>query len=461
MNRTKIICTIGPSSWDPRVLKQMIEAGMNCARVNGAFADIDELNKVTNLVRSISDEVALMMDVKGPEIRLNKFLNPITIQPGQTIVIGNDNASEIYPSNYIDLYKYIQVNQRIVIGDGETELIVKNIENKNIICEVVVGELLKPGKAMNLPGATYSSEILTQKDLVNLKHAINLGWDYVSASFVQSAESAKFIKTHLEDSNMKLIAKIEDQLGVDSVDEILNEVDGIMIARGGLGVELGVEMVPVVQRRLLEAAQKAGKIVITATQMLESMTYNPKPTRAEANDIATAIYLGTDAVMLSGESSSGKYPVEAVRYLSKIASVVETNLPSIVFNTNTKYEVKVDSFGKSIAMLANNLQDSLKAIVVYDDDGLLARMIARHFIKLPVYALVVKEFSVRHLAISKGVTKSITLDLQTQSNNDNSINHIIKRLEQLNILSKGDQILLATRNVNNNQEDLSVTITKI
>jgi pyruvate kinase len=234
LKKTKIVCTIGPASWDPQVMKAMIDAGMNCARINGAFADEAELDKVTKLVRDISDEVSLMVDVKGPEVRMNKFAAAIPLKPGDELVIGNDSSSDIYPANYADLYKHLKVGQRILIGDGDVELKVTSIEGDKMNVVVVFGEALKPGKAMNLPGADIASQILTEKDKTNLKHAMNLGWDFVSASFIQNAEAAREVNDFLKGSNMKLIAKIEDQAGVDNIDEILEEVDGIMLARGGL-----------------------------------------------------------------------------------------------------------------------------------------------------------------------------------------------------------------------------------
>lgn len=329
--KTEIVCTIGPSSWDSEVMRRMIVAGMNFARVNGAFADTVELDKVTKLVRDVSSDVSLMMDVKGPEVRMNKFESPIALTVGMEIEVGNDEMSQIYPANYRDLYQKLQVGQRIVIGDGDVELKIKTIQGDKMMCEVVYGELLKPGKAMNLPGASFATEILTQKDLENLRHSLKLGWSHVSASFVQNAAAAREIRSHLE-GRMQLIAKIEDQQGIDNIDEILPEVDGVMIARGGLGVELGLEKVPYAQRYLTYKASQAGKFIITATQMLESMTTNPRPTRAEVNDVVSAVVLGSDALMLSAESSAGKYPVEAVEWLAKIATEAENDIDTGRYN---------------------------------------------------------------------------------------------------------------------------------
>lgn len=401
--KTKIVCTIGPASWDPAVMKGMIDAGMNCARLNGAFADEAEIDKVTKLVRDVSENVSLMIDVKGPEVRMNKFLHAIPLEPGQELVIGNDSSSDIYPSNYPDLYTHLEVGQRILIGDGDVELKVTKIEGDKMSVVVVFGEVLKPGKAMNLPGANIASQILTDKDKVNLTHAMKLGWDFVSASFIQNADAAKEVNEFLKGSNMKLIAKIEDQSGVDNIDEILEEVDGIMVARGGLGVELGLEYVPIAQRILIEKALYAGKVVITATQMLESMTTNPRPTRAEANDVATAIFLGTDSVMLSGESSAGEYPVEAVAFMSRVAEVSEPLLNPTQYNEAMDVEVEVQDLANSV-IETTVTEEGIEAIIVHDTNGDLSRLIARNTPYEPVIAVVESKQVVRYLSLSKGVS---------------------------------------------------------
>lgn len=320
--RTEIVCTIGPASWDQEIMNKMAAAGMKFARVNGAFADAAELDKVAALARGTGAEIKLMLDVKGPEVRMNEFSNPIELFPGKEIIIGNDETSEIFPANYQDLYTKLQPRQRMVIGDGDVELVLDRIDGDKMICKVVFGDTLKPGKALNLPGANYATDVLTDKDKENIAHAISTGWEYVSASFVQSAEAAKQIN-EITQGKMKLVAKIEDQMGIDNIDQILPEVWGIMIARGGLGVELGFENVPAAQRLLVAKAHAAGKFSIVATQMFESMIQSPRPTRAEINDVATAVWQGADAVMLSAESSAGKYPVDAVEWMAKVANAAE------------------------------------------------------------------------------------------------------------------------------------------
>ena len=441
--RTKIICTIGPSTWDQNVMKEIIKAGMNCARVNGAFADKDELNKVTNLVRSISQEVALMVDVKGPEIRLNKFTEAKKITQNSIVKIGNDNKEEIYIANYKDLYKLINTGQKIVVGDGDVEMIVEEIKDTTMYCKVNFGNLLKPGKAINLPGLKYTASILTEKDIENLEHAIHLDWDYVSASFIQNASSAREIKKYLKNSKMKLIAKIEDEEGVNNIKEILDEVDGVMIARGGLGVELGVEKVPIAQRIITEEAIKKGKLVITATQMLESMTYNPIPTRAEANDVATAVFLGTDAVMLSGETSAGKYPVETVKMMKKTVIEAEQSKYYQQYFVNYKYVnekyIQLDDLIKFktdnifiYAQLENDLVDLISYVTNLQT-------------KSKIYALISNIELSKQICLFKGVTWVLTKN--------------INQCEDINELKEFITIYLTnTIDTNNQKENTNVLI---
>lgn len=441
--KTKIVCTIGPSSWDPEVMKSMIEAGMNVARVNGAFADEAELDKVTKLVRDVSSEVALMMDVKGPEVRMNKFAETKSIKPGDQIIIGNGPDSEIYPGNYKDLYKVLKPGQRVVIGDGDTELVIKEIVEDKMHCEVVFGEYLKPGKALNLPGADFATSALTEKDIINLNHSIKLGWDFVSASFVQNAESAKEIKKYLEGSSMRLIAKIEDGMGVENIDEILEVVDGVMIARGGLGVELGLEKVPMVEKLLIEKCNALGKPVITATQMLESMINNPRPTRAEVNDVAMAVLMGTDSVMLSGESSAGKYPVEAVKELSKIALEIEKYVEPRVMKTRAKSAVVTDALTKAAAEMAINMIENyeVEVVLVASRSGTTARLLGRHRIKQPIYAFVSSDSFQRQLALSKGVNRAFVYK-NIAADRDAAIKEIVSEALELGVVKESTKVLV-------------------
>jgi pyruvate kinase len=321
--KTDIICTIGPASWDEKVMEQLIANGMNVARVNAAFADTQELEKVENLVRKFSSDVKLMLDVKGPEVRLNKFANPIILTKDLELEIGSNESFLIFPANYPNLYQKINIGQDILVGDGDVRLTVTQITDNSFIVKVIYGEKLKPGKALNFPGVRLTDEPLTSKDIELIDFIIDRDWEYVSASFIGTKEDAIYINNKLAGSNLKLIAKIEDVSGITNIDEILEVIDGVMIARGGLGVDIGFKYVGLLTRYLLEKCIAVNKYVITATQILESMTTNPVPTRAEANDILTAIMLGSSAVMLSGESSIGEYPVETVKFMSEMDALCQ------------------------------------------------------------------------------------------------------------------------------------------
>lgn len=440
--KTKIVCTIGPSSWDPEVMKKMIEAGMDCARVNGAFADTNELDKVKALVKGVSESVSLMLDVKGPEVRLNKFPAPIALTPGMHLEIGNTPEAALNPANYLNLHQYVKVGQRMLVGDGDVELVATKVENGVIYCDVVFGEILKPGKALNLPGCDYSTEVLTEKDKTNLRHAMATGWDFVSPSFIQNRESAEQVREFIKGSGMQIIAKIENQAGLDNIDDILEVVDGVMVARGGLGIELGLSKVPMAQRLLIEKANNAGKPVITATQMMESMTYNPNPTRAEANDVATAIISGTDAVMLSGESSAGKYPIETVAFMSSTALEIEKYTVPKVLNTRAVgVSISADALTKAAATLCIDSENEINKVIVVSKSGRTARLIVRHNITQPVYAFVSTPLLARTLMLSKGIMETFIQE-PTSSDRDEAIAKVLEHAKSHGIISTGEKVLL-------------------
>lgn len=430
--KTKIICTIGPASWDVAVMKSMIENGMNSARVNGAFADAAELEKVAKIIRSISSDVSLILDVKGPEIRLNKFANAIDIKPGDRITIGDDS---VFIANYNDTHKYISPGQKIAVGDGDVILIVEEIIEKQIICTVVTGEVLKPGKALNFPNVVIEREILTEKDIKNIEAAVNLKYDFISASFIQDAKSALEIASKIKNTGLKLIAKIENQEGINNIDEILEVVDGIMIARGGLGVELGLEKVPIAQRFLTGRAIFFAKPVITATQMLESMTYSPIPTRAEINDVATAVILGSDAVMLSGETSTGEYPAEAVKQMAQV--IVETEKTIAKHNISSLNNPVLNSSLNELAIKLKTITESnldLGSILVLDTNGEFSRYLSYTGINIPIYFFVPTAEISRSLTLSRGNNIAYPIYLESQNFSvKEKINLVLAKVKEFNL----------------------------
>ncbi len=443
--KTKIVCTIGPASWEPEIIKKMIKAGMNVARVNGAFADTDELDMVAKLIRNVSDDVALMVDVKGPEVRLNKFPRKIPISPNDNIVIGSSENDQIYPANYPNLYRNVSVGQKIIVGDGEAELVIRRIDSGKMYCQVVYGDFLSPGKALSLPNCNYATEVLTKKDKENLNHAIKTGWDIVSASFIKNVQSAREVREAMGNSDMKLIAKIEDHEGVENIDEILTEVDGIMIARGGLGLELGLEKIPLVQKKLISKLNTSGLPVITATQMLESMTENPRPTRAETTDVASAVLQGTDAIMLSGESAMGKYPVESVEMMSSIAKEVEATIEPNVILGNVNAPLTTQAISKAAAEVCISMGGDLDGVIVVSKTGATARLLARHSISQPIFVFTSNENNKRFLNLTKGISKSFKFEglgiTESGCNRDGAIRMILSEAFEKGIVKKGQKIL--------------------
>ena len=323
--RTKIVCTIGPATNDVEILKKMILAGMNVARLNfshGSFADQEGFyNKIKQASAEVGLPVAILLDTQGPEIRTGKLVeNPVTLKAEETFTLVNDDIigdNTKTSITYKDLYKDVEPGTTILIDDGKIELEVEKIEGKDIVCKVMNGGDLGNRKSINVPGRHINLPALKEKDINDLIDGCKYDFDYIAASFIRSADDVKAIRKVLDENGgekIKIISKIESQEGIDNFDEILEVSDGIMVARGDMGVEIPMEEVPIVQKQLIKKCNTAGKIVITATQMLESMTTNPRPTRAEVSDVANAIFDLTGAVMLSGESAMGKYVGGQVRF---------------------------------------------------------------------------------------------------------------------------------------------------
>ncbi len=445
----KIVCTIGPSTWDPNVMQQIIKLGMTVARVNGAFADPDELDKVRELVRRFSQDVSLMVDVKGPEIRLNKFPEPIKVKPGDIVKIGSRPEHKIYPYNYPYIYKVLKKGDKIVSGDGDVLFVVNKIDEREgiIYAEVTQGNLLKPGKALNLVGVSHTEEILTKKDIMNLRHGLATGWDMVSASFIQDKKSALEVRKFVGD-DMKIIAKIEDKQGVDNIDEILEVVDGLMVARGGLGVSMGLEYVPIVERELIKKANEVGKPVITATQLLESMTDHPYPTRAEINDIETAVLLGTDALMLSGETAGGKFPVKAVKTLVHTANFTVNYLKRKENFEKSSASITTLAIANAVIELSHDMGPELSAVLIVTRSGTTARLIARGNLIQPIYAFTETELARKSLNITKGIRGAYLLENGPQgfrTKRDIAVKFLNELAKTYKIAQVGEKILVVGR----------------
>lgn len=334
MRKTKIICTLGPAVDKPETLKRLMLAGMNVGRINfshGNYQDQEERIENFKKVREeVGKNVSLMLDTKGPEIRIGKFENgEIWLEPNDTFtlkaedVIGNKNYVSI---TYKNLYNEVNIGTIILINDGLIKVKVTDIKGTDIICKVIDGGKLTNTKSINIPGMEINLTNPTEKDIEDIKFGIKVGFDCIAASFIRSAQDILNIRNVLKENggdNIKIIAKIENRQGIDNFDDILEVADGIMVARGDLGVEIPMEEVPIRQKEIIRKCNRIGKPVIIATQMLESMTSNPRPTRAEVNDVANAVYDMANYVMLSGETATGKYPIECVETMSRICEAVE------------------------------------------------------------------------------------------------------------------------------------------
>ena len=338
MRKTKIVCTIGPATDDDDIMRRIMQAGMNVARFNFSHGDYETHQKLYEQVVRLREElglpIATLMDTRGPEIRLGKFVDdkPVTIHDGDTYVLTTEDVlctAERGSVSFKNLPHDVKPGTHILINDGVIEMVVNRVNSTEITCLVIHGGVLSNNKGINVPGVTLSMPYLSEKDRNDLEFGAKMGFDFIAASFVSTSADIDYLRKYTHSLgwfNVRIIAKIENLEGVKNIDEILESADGIMVARGDLGVEIPFEQIPAVQKELIRKGYQAGKQVITATQMLESMITNSRPTRAEITDVANAIYDGTSAIMLSGETAAGSYPVEVVRTMDLIAKTTEDNI---------------------------------------------------------------------------------------------------------------------------------------
>ena len=415
MRKTKIVCTIGPSSESLENTKKLIMAGMNVARLNFSHGDFEEHGNRIKNIRQASKElgktVAILLDTKGPEIRLGKLAEePIELVQDDYIVLTTEeilgNRNRI-PVTYANLPQDVKVGSTILIDDGLIGLTVVDVQGTEIKCRIVNSGPIKSKKGVNVPGVHISLPGITEKDANDIVFGIEQGIDFIAASFVRKASDVLEIRELLERHNashIQIISKIENQQGVDNLDEILELSDGLMVARGDLGVEIPAEEVPLVQKTMIEKCNRAGKPVITATQMLDSMQRNPRPTRAEASDVANAIFDGTDAIMLSGETAAGKYPVESVLTMSRIAERAESALhyrEIFTKQANAQQTSVTEAISQAVANSALDLNAS--AIITATESGYTARMISKYRPKSPIIAVTPVEQVMRKLQLVWGV----------------------------------------------------------
>lgn len=411
MKQTKIIATISGLRCEPEFLKALINEGVNVVRLNTAHMSVNELDHVVDRVRAISKTVGILMDTKGPEVRTTRVEAPIEFTSGDQFYISYGDEKSISSRDciyvsYPDLAKDLEPGSEILIDDGEIEIAVIAREGDRLLCESLNRGVLNSRKSVNVPGVRINLPSVSERDKQNIKYAIKKGIDFIAHSFVRSKQDVLEIQKLLDEGNssIKIIAKIENQEGVDNIDEILSSVYGIMVARGDLGVEIAQEKIPAVQRNLIRKSVEHKKPVIVATQMLHSMIEHPRPTRAEVSDIANAIYYRTDAVMLSGETANGLYPVESVKTMSRIIaeaerSKLEANDIRVPFE---KDDVDTTSFlAKQAVRSVNKL--GVRAIITDSFTGRTARILAAFRGRVPVFAICYNEAVPRQLALSYGV----------------------------------------------------------
>ena len=457
MRKTKIVCTIGPASDSEERLRELMLSGMNVARLNFSHGTHEEHKVRIDRIKKVRDElglpVAILLDTKGPEYRIRTFENDkIYLNDGDTFtftteqIVGNQERVAV---SYPNLHKDLEVGNKIYVNNGLVHFVVKEIKGTDIICEVTAGGELSNRKSMSFPGKVLKQIYLSEVDKADLLFGIEQDVDFVACSFVSCKQDIddvrNFLDAHTTDDNISLIAKIENQHGVDNIDEICQSCDGIMIGRGDMGVEIPFEELPKIQKHLITKCRLLGKRVITATEMLESMIYNPRPTRAEISDVANAVYDGTSAIMLSGETAMGKYPVLAVQTMAKIAETTERNInyKKRFFNTEFEIQNSVDAVSHATCSMAINLE--AKAIVVCSLSGRTARMVSRFRPPVDIIGICVDKKSVRKLSLSWGVTPVLGESVPTT---DVLFYSASKTAKDLFKLKQGDQIVITGGQIN-------------
>ena len=450
MRKTKVICTIGPASENEEILTQMCLAGMNVARLNFSHGTHEEHQKKIDLIKRVREKldlpIAIMLDTKGPEYRIRSFENgSVTINDGDTFIFTTDEVvgnEKIVGVNYKGLINDLSVGDKVLVNNGLVIFEVVELNATQAICKTIVGGELSNFKSMSFPNKVLNQEYLSEQDKSDLLFGIEQGVDFIACSFVSRRQDLIDVKEFLKANggeNVDIIAKIENRSGVYNIEEICKECDGIMVARGDLGVEIPFEELPVTQKHLITKCRMLGKRVITATEMLESMINNPRPTRAEISDVANAVYDGSSAVMLSGETAMGKYPVLTVKTMSKIIEKTESyiNYDSLFSSADFTIRNAVDAISHSTACMAIDIH--AKAIVVCSISGITARMVSRFRAPVDIIGMTTSEQTWRKLALSWGVTPVMC---EVVNSTDVLFYMANKAAKQTFKLKKGDKIVI-------------------
>lgn len=450
IRKTKIVCTMGPNLFEKHLIAPLMKAGMNVARFNFSHGTYETHQHYYDEVCRIRDElglpIATMLDTKGPEIRVRSFKNGrVTLQNGQLFTLTTDEVEgdeERVSITYKELPQDIAVGSSILIDDGLIGMQVERIDGADIVCRVLNGGVVSNNKGVNIPNAHLSMPFISEKDHQDILFAIKNGYDFIAASFTRCADDIIQIRHILQENNchtINIIAKIENMEGVENIDEILRVVDGVMVARGDLGVEVPLEDVPSLQKKLIQRGIAAGKPVITATQMLDSMIKNPRPTRAEATDVANAIYDGTSAIMLSGETAVGAYPVEAVETMVRIALRAEADMDYIRrFSRDTSASTDVtNAISHATVTSAHDLNAS--AIITVTKSGSTARILSRYRPACVIVGCTTEKHVWRQLALSWG---TVPLMIAEESNTDDLFEHAVDAAVQNGLVHDGELVVL-------------------
>lgn len=447
MRKTKIICTLGPATDDENVLRKLIENGMDVARLNMSHGTHDDHRRRANVVKKIREElgkpVAILLDTKGPEIRTTNFVNgKESLEIGQTFTFTTEECQGTNTKcgvTFKGLPKDVKEGNKILVDDGLIEMEVIKTTATDIVCKVLNSGVIASHKGINIPGVNLSLPFISETDKGDVAFGVEEDFDFIAASFTRTHEDIIQLRNELEKNscnNIRIIAKIENGQGVDNIDDIIRVSDGIMVARGDLGVEIPMEEIPVIQKKLIKKAYNAGKQVITATQMLDSMIKNPRPTRAEATDVANAIYDGTSAIMLSGETAAGSYPVEALTTMATIAEATEKNMDYISIFRKRDIPERPDvtsAISHATCTTAHDL--GAVAIMTVSKTGTTARMISKFRPNCPIISGTTSQKVRRQMNLSWGV---IPIMVEEQNNTDDLFDHVVHVAEKENLVKSGD-----------------------
>ncbi len=451
MRKTKIVCTIGPSTDNEDVLRRLMLAGMNVARFNFSHGDFEthkaRFDQIVRIREELNLPIATMLDTKGPEVRLGLFKDnkKVTLESGDkyTLTIDECECNEKRACiSFKRLINDVKIGTRILIDDGLVSMTVDKICGNDIVCTVVDGGVISSRKGVNIPGVKLSMPYLSTQDMADLEFGARLGFDFIAASFVRSAADVDYLRKFTESvgfCGVKIIAKIENMDGVNNIDEIIKASDGIMIARGDMGVEIPFEQIPALQKELIRKGYTAGKQVITATQMLESMVTNPRPTRAEITDVANAIYDGTSAIMLSGETAAGKHPVKAVETMALIARTTEKNIDYVTHFKKAAFNKGniTDAISHATVTTAHDL--GAKAIITVTKSGSTGRMISKHRPNCTIISCTTDKRVWRQTNLSWGVAP---LMCEEKDNTDELFNHAVEVSKENGLVEAGDTVVI-------------------